>query len=143
MKADLQYAKTLLLGGSYTCVLCRDGQTICHRERGVLPLLEHVRAEETMSGFVAADRVVGKAAAFLYVLLGVDAVYACVMSRAALAVFEKHGIAASYDTLTEKIRNRAGDGYCPMEEAVWEIEQPEAARCAIEMRLAELVARQG
>ncbi len=142
MNKDIALALRLLEEENYTCVLCREGQTICHRERGVLPLLKHVRAEQTMSGFVAADRVVGKAAAFLYVLLAVDAVYACVMSRAALAVFEKYGIAVSYDTLTEKIRNRAGDGYCPMEEAVWEIEQPEAARCAIEKRLAELGVRQ-
>jgi len=123
---------------SYTCVLCRDGQVICHRERGVAPLLAHVRAGEKMNGFVAADRVVGRAAAFLYVLLGVEEVYAGVLSRPALAVLRRYGIVAEYGTLTDVIQNRAGDGFCPMEQAVLTAKEPQEALLAIERRLVEL-----
>ena len=138
MKNDWMAAKALLLDGGYTCVLCGNGQTHCHRERGVLPLLAHVRAGEKLNGFVAADRVVGKAAAFLYVLLEIEELYVGILSRPAADVLRRYGIAVHCDTLTDMIRNRAGDGYCPMEQAVWQIEQPEQAREAIEARLAEL-----
>ncbi|MBE6546215.1 MAG: DUF1893 domain-containing protein [Ruminococcaceae bacterium] len=138
MRDELQQAKSLLEKESYTCVLCRDGQVICHRERGVAPLLAHVRAGEKMNGFVAADRVVGRAAAFLYVLLGVEEVYAGVLSRPALAVLRRYGIVAEYGTLTDVIQNRAGDGFCPMEQAVLTAKEPQEALLAIERRLVEL-----
>ena len=47
----------------------------------------------TPRGFAAADRVVGRAAAFLYVLLGAGEIYAGVMSDTAADVLERFGVA--------------------------------------------------
>ena len=73
-------AKTLLAEGGYTCVICGGDKVYTSHERGVKPLLELLEQGAELKGFSAADRVVGKAAAFLYVLLGVSAVYAGVIS---------------------------------------------------------------
>ena len=86
----------------------------------------------------AADKVVGRAAAFLYVLLGVDEVYALVISESAEQVFQQFGIAYTYNEKVAAIRNRAGDGFCPMEQAVLHIEEPSKALSAIKRRLSEL-----
>lgn len=138
MKNDLIKAKDLLESGGYTCVLCRDDIVYTSTERGVRPLLQWLDAKVDMAGYSAADKVVGNAAAFLYVLLKVDTVYAPVMSEAAIHTLERHGIQAIYDLAVEAIRNRRNTGFCPMETAVTGIDSPVEALTAIEERLKEL-----
>ena len=135
-------AKQLLTEGSYTCVLYDGTHTLSATQRGVQPLLQWLDAEQNLTSYVAADRVVGKAAAYLYVLLGITAVHAGVISRPALAVLERYGIKASYDTIVDAIQNRTKDGFCPMERAVWEIDDPKEAHRAIMQTLAALRAKQ-
>ena len=84
-----------------------------------------------LSGFAAADKIVGKAAAMLFVLADVKAVYAPVMSETAKEILMQHGIDAEYDQLTDQIINRAGTDLCPMEKAVREIADPQEAFYAI------------
>ena len=137
---DLQRAKVLLTEGGYTVVLCRGGAVHTDTRRGVAPLLALLDAAADVSGFAAADKVVGKGAAFLYLRLGVAAVYAPVMSEGARALLTAHGVAVTCDTPVPAIRNRAGDGVCPMEGAVTGITDPAEAESAIRKRLAELTA---
>lgn len=138
MNADMEKIKALMKGEGYTCVLT-DGQTvICSRERGVKPLLELYESGRDMSRFCAADKVVGKAAAHMYALMGVREVYAEVLSRHALELFKDKGISAKYGSLVDAIRNRSGDGYCPMEQATLGISDPRDAYEAIKTRLSEL-----
>lgn len=131
-------AKTLLASGDYTCVLCKGDAVYQSKERGVKPLLDWLESGTDLRGFAAADRVVGKAAAYLYVLLGVRAVYAPVMSEAARAVLERYGIEASCGVAVPAIRNRAGTGLCPVEQAVADIDTSQAALPAIVERLQQL-----
>lgn len=128
---DLKRAKDLLQSGAYTCVLCEKGNCISTTLRGVKPLVQWLQAGEIQKGFCAADKVVGRATAFLYCLLGANAVYASVMSRPAVEVLRQHGIYTECDRQVENIINRAGDGICPFEEAVLHIVEPEAAYRAI------------
>ena len=73
MKTDINVqtlkAKKLLEKNGYTCVLIKDEKEIFSFERGVKPLLNFIDKGEDFYGFFVADKVVGKAAAFLYVLL--------------------------------------------------------------------------
>ncbi|MGN0435927.1 MAG: DUF1893 domain-containing protein [Wujia sp.] len=118
MSSNIVKARKLLETGGYTCVLCKEEVLYTSKERGIAPLLKWIDTGEAMSGFSAADKIVGKAAAFLYVILGVREVYAPVMSEAAKGIFLKNGIAFSYDILVEAIRNRTDTGSCPMDAAV-------------------------
>lgn len=138
MKSDTKKAKELMINGSFTCVLCLDGKEFTSRERGVKPLLDFISAETDFKGFCTADRIVGNAAAFLYVLLGVSEVYAEVMSEKALNTLLQNGITPIYETLTGEIRNRKNDGICPMEDAVKNCKTAEEALAAIKIRLSEL-----
>jgi len=138
MNDNLLQAKEKLAEGTYTCVLIRESVTYISTERGVKPLLNWLTSGMNLQGFSAADKVVGKAAAFLYVLAGVREVYAPVMSKAAIDVLEAHGIATYCDSAVKAIINRAKTGMCPMEQAVWSISEPNAALTAIRQRLATL-----
>lgn len=135
---DLMNARALLEQGGYTCVLCKEGTAVTDRRRGVKPLLELLDSGADYSGFSAADKVVGKAAAHLYCLLGVRAVYAGVISQRAKAVLEENGIAVTFGTPVPAIRNRAGNGLCPMESTVWDIHDHKEARLAILQTLQKL-----
>ena len=134
---DLDTAKSALEEGSYTCVLCREDQLRVSTRRGVAPLLHWLEAG-IESGFCAADKVVGRATAYLYCLLGAKAVYGKVMSQPALQVLQQQGIIAQYETLVDQIRNRQNTGCCPMEAATAACQTPEQALTAIRETLARL-----
>ena len=119
-----------------TCILQQGERVLTSTQRGVAPLVAWLDAGE--AGCIAADKVVGRAAAFLYVLLGVRAVFAGVMSEGGRRVLSAHGIHAEYGALCDVIINRAGTGMCPMEEAVRSAVRPEEALALIRRRQREL-----
>ncbi len=121
MENDLQKAIQLLTAGHHTCVLCRGDKFYISDERGVAPLLGFLAAGTDLRGFSAADKVIGKATAMLYCLLGVSQVYAPVMSKAATQILLDHGIRPLFDTQVSGILNRTKTGPCPMEFAVRQI----------------------
>lgn len=135
---DLEKARELLHTGGYTCVLCRGSKHHASVLRGVKPLVKWVESSGDLRGFSAADKVVGKGAAFLYVLLGVQSVYSHVISLPALEVLRKHGINVEYDTLVEHIINRRGDGFCPFEVAVMDIDDADTAYRAIRKKMDDM-----
>ena len=131
-------ARCILESTDCTCVFCKDDTVLTDRRRGVRPLLDLLEQEMNVVGFSAADKVVGKAAAYLYCLLGVSELYAGVISQPALSVLEAHGIVISYSKLVPSIQNRTQNGPCPMEHAVWEISDPKEALTAIYAALEQL-----
>ncbi len=138
MTEDQKRAKAELESGNYTCVICRRDEIYVDTQRGVKPLLDLLDNGVRLSGFSAADKVVGKATAMLYVLLGVVSVYTPVLSSPAKDILEKNGIEIYYEKEVERIKNRTGDGFCPMESAVSNIDKPHLAYPAIKRKLSEL-----
>lgn len=134
--SDTERARAALPG--HSLVLCRGEECILHDGRGISPMMELLAAGRQLSGFSAADTVVGKAAAMLFVRAGVRNVFGEVMSRDALAYLTAHGVTAAYGTLTACIRNRAGTGICPMEEAVRELSDPEEGYRTLAAKLAAM-----
>lgn len=134
----METARKILEQNHYTCVLHRSGTIHTATERGVKPLVRWLTEGIDVRGFAAADKVVGKATAYLYVLLGVKEVYAHVMSISAAEVLTCHGITASQGKLVENIINRQGTGICPFEEAVLEIRTPAEALTAIRRKMTEM-----
>lgn len=135
---DLLRAIRVLEIGEYTCVLCHNNDFLMTNQRGVRPLVQWLRDPCVIPGFSAADKVVGKATAFLYCLLGAKAVYGRVMSRSAREVLERHNIHTQYTVLAEHIENRTKTGMCPFEEAVLEINDSKQALTAIYGKMKEL-----
>ena len=135
---NLKKAESILAEDEYTCVLCKDDQIYTSKERGVKPLVVWLQSTTDFNGFSAADKVVGKGAAFLYVLLGINAVYAHIISIPALELLKRHNINVKFDIITDNIINRKGNGICPFEEAVLNIDNAEAAYVAILNKMKEM-----
>lgn len=105
-----------------------DGTLTRFRRHGVADLLRLVEKEpELMHGSSVADRVVGKGAALLMLAGKVGSVYAQVISSGALRVLREGGVMVSFGTETPYIKNRRGDGMCPVESLVAETEEPAEA----------------
>lgn len=136
---NLQIAWDLLESGNYTCVVCNKETIYTASQRGVAPLLNWLDSGTDLTGFSAADRVVGRGAAFLYCLLGVKEVRARVMSQPAAEVLNSYGIGASAETYVDGIINRAGTGPCPFEAAVMDILDAETALIAIRNKRKQLL----
>lgn len=133
---DQAYA--MLCQGRYTCVLTDGINTYTSHQRGVRPLLELLDWKTDLQNFCAADKVVGRAAAMIYCLMGIRALRAGVISEGALGVLRRHGIETSYERLVPGIRNRTDTGLCPMEQATAGIDDPQEALGAIRQKLAQL-----
>ncbi len=136
MTDNLKNALNELKKGQFTCVISDGEKIIRLEERGVFPLLKLYDSNKNFSSFCAADKVVGKAAAMIYVLLGIKEIYALVISDAAAEVFEKNGISFYFDKKAPRILNRTNTGFCPMEEAVISIDEPLEALKAVREKLA-------
>lgn len=137
---QIERAKKLLSSGA-TFALVSDDEIFSTDRRGIAPLLELAEEGKNLSGFSAADKIVGKAAAMLYCYMEIQEVWAEVMSRAAAAVFEKYGVKYSCANLVDYIINRKGDGMCPMESTVADINSPAEAIRALRAKLNELTAK--
>ena len=135
MYSDREKARQVLALGGHTCVLCCAEKIYADNRRGVRPLLDFLEQSRNWESFCAADKVVGKAAAFLYQLMRIRALHAQVISQPAAKVLADAGIALSYDTLVPAIRNRTDTGFCPMETAVWELDDPEEALAVLKITL--------
>ena len=133
---DLQKAKKGLAG--HTLCLVKGGEIIVSDKRGVAPMMEIISSGRGVNGFSAADVVVGKAAAMLFVKAGVSAVYAATISAAAKEFLDKSGVPYEYGALTERIINRQGTGLCPMEQAVLDCGDAEEGYLKIKEKLKEL-----
>lgn len=136
--SDLQRAKELLEKGGYNCVILHESTAYYGVKRGIAPLLEFVESGTDFTGFSAADKIVGKAAALLYIKMKLTAVYAEVLSVSAAEILKKHGVLYGYGALAENIINRKGDGICPMEQAVLNVDEPDKAVTILKQTLKSL-----
>lgn len=92
-------------------------------ESGIKPIINKLNDDICyFKGLTVADKIVGKASAMLLVLSGVKEVNAVVLSKAGKSILDKHNIEYTYEELSEYIINRKGDGMCPMEETVKDID---------------------
>lgn len=122
---DLQIAKENLAGRS-VC-FCRNGIYFYSDKHGISPILDCIAEKTDLAGYAVADKIVGKAAALLFVKCKIKRVFAQTLSQSGKRILEEYGIPFEYETLTEKIINRAGTDICPMEKAVSHTDDPEEA----------------
>ena len=135
MEKDFQKAKEEYNSGKYTLVICKDEDIIKSDVTGIRPVMNLIDSKKDYKGYSAADKIVGRAAAFLYTLLQVKNLYGETMSKGAVEILKNAGIYYEYKTLTDYIENRQKTGMCPMDEAVKDIDNPKDAYVAIRNKI--------
>lgn len=138
MHPDLESCKAILENENLTCVVQCGDRILKTADRGIKPFMQWIESGENLRGAVAADKVVGKAAAFLMEKAGISAAYAAVLSEPAEDVLKNAGIAYTYSHLVPRIQNRKGDGLCPMESAVMDTDDSDTAFSALKNKLKNL-----
>lgn len=124
MNNNLEKAKQILQDNGYTFVACRDEDVITSRDRGVKPLLDLIENNFSLADYYVADKVIGKAAAYLYVILKAKNIYMHTASVHAISVFDRYNINSVCDNPVQAIRNRTDTGFCPMETTVKDVDDP-------------------
>lgn len=97
---------------------------------------------DIMKNASAADKVVGKAAALMFIKGGIKELYADVISEHALSVLNKTDIIVAYNKCVPYIVNRDGTDMCPMEKCVLETDDIELAYHMLQKRLGEMTRKQ-
>lgn len=140
--AATQSAIHLIEQSTAACVIIKKG-VIERTEmgRGIGPVLK-LYDEGVLKDAYVVDKIIGKAAAMILTEGGATACYALTMSRAAYDWLTNHGVKASYRDCVDVIINRAGDGMCPMEETVLNIDNAEEGIEAVRHKRAELMKNQ-
>lgn len=133
---DLERAIEIRRTGDFAYVFLSNDGEITGYERGIAPLLNIMDTGTDMRAYSVADKVVGKAAAMLYAKMKIKCLHAEVMSLPAKEILDCRGIPCSYGELTEMIRNRKGDGRCPMEQTVAETDDLEEGIALLRIRVA-------
>ena len=124
---DLEYAKEVFRKKRLAFVIVRDKEILAEsKEKGVAPFL-HVIQRKNVEGASLADKVVGKAGAFICVYAGIASVYTKVISSPAEKVFQDCDVHVEADDVVPMIKNRRGDDQCPIEKMIFTCETPEAA----------------
>lgn len=137
-KRALAAAVAQIKGDKAACVVLKEGKAIKSASgRGIAPVLA-LYDEGILAGTTVVDKIVGKAAAMVMTAGGVTACYALTVSKTALSWFRAHDVAVEYDTCVDVIINRAGDGPCPMEQTVKDIDSEDEALFALRHKIEEL-----
>ena len=118
--------------------MCKSGECLYSDSRGIAPIMNFIGEGIDLSGYSVADKVVGKAAALLFVKCGIKSVFAKTLSEMGKEVLELFGIPYEYEVLAEKIINRAGTDICPMEKAVTNTDDPKEAYAILKAELKRL-----
>ena len=123
---DLVAEMKRLLADGASVVTARNG-LIERREtgRGVEPVLRLLEAGG-LKGRIVADRVVGRAAAAVFLAGGAKSVFGRVMSVDAAAFLKAGGVGVSADEFVPRILDRGRAGTCPLEAAVESLDDPSA-----------------
>ena len=125
---DLNLARELLQRDQLSLVLVNRGKIIfTSSESSIKPFLQALRLNPAgLRGAALADKVMGQAMAWLTLYAGIKSIYALVLSTAAKELLDSK-LDLHYRSLVPFIKNRKGDGICPMEAISCKLDNPDQA----------------
>ena len=124
-KNAMDIAIDMIKSQKATCVTMRKGKIETQGSpRGIAYIID-LYEKDMLAGAFVADKIVGKAAAMVFTVGGVAQCYAENISEGALKWLTDHNIPTEYTNISEHIINRTGDGICPMELSVQDIDNLE------------------
>ena len=130
----------LVTSGKATCVTVKNNKvTSTGTPQGISYIIDLYEKGELKDVFIA-DKIVGKAAAMIFTLGGIKACYGENVSESAIEWMKNHNIDLEYKNSAPYIKNRAGDGMCPMEETVLNINDETEALTQLKNKVNELKA---
>jgi hypothetical protein len=129
MRADLDIAAKRLNQKNLSLVVVKDGKVLFETEsHGLNDLVEAInQLQSSMKGSSVADRIVGRAAALLFVFSGVSAVFAATISDGGIEILDNNNVFHEFEKRVPRILNLKKTDVCPFEKLVAELSSPEEA----------------
>ncbi len=126
---DMNLARIILSSEDYSIVVIQDGKILIHKKGdGIKPILKVIdELGDEMQDTVVGDRILGKASAFLCRYSKVKGVYSPQATKTAIAILIIGKISCQVDEMIPVIKNKSGDGLCPFEKMLKNVESPEEA----------------
>jgi hypothetical protein len=124
---DLERARLRLKERNLSLVVVKNGKVIFETEsHGIKGFLEAVKLfDKELAGSSVADRIVGRAIAFLCVCFQVSAVFAVTMSMEGVRIVEDHNIFYQSEKCVPTILNQKRNDICPFEKLALTFATPE------------------
>jgi len=143
MRTDLKLAKQRLYQKNNSLVITKGGRVLFETQaHGISGLLDAIKElGSSMRGSSVADRIVGRAAALLFVYSGVTAVFAVTASGGGIKVLKDHNISHEFETQVPRILNSEKVDVCPFEKLAAKFSDPKKAyeelraRCVLKQAL--------
>ena len=138
MHADLDLASKRLNQKNLSLVVVKNGRVLFETEsHGLSDLVEAINhLQSSMKGSSVADRIVGRAAALLFVYSGVSAVFAVTMSDGGKAILDNNNVFHEFEKRVPRILNLKKTDACPFEKLVAKLSSPEEAYERLKARYA-------
>jgi hypothetical protein len=129
MPADLDVAKNRLIQKNLSLVIVKNCKVLYETEsHGIGDLLKAInQIQNQMKGASVADRVVGRAAALLFVFSGVKAVFAVTASDGGIDVLKENSVFCEYENRVTSVLDLKRTDVCPFEKLVAKLSSPEKA----------------
>lgn len=137
---NLNRAKELMSSGVSTCmILDKDDVVFESNYRGVKPLLDFMDKKYLGNRLILIDKIIGKGAAMLAHLIGIKEIYTPIISEDGYNYITNYtDIQLECDKRVPFIINRAGDGMCPVENSLKDINESSEALETIHKTLEKL-----
>jgi hypothetical protein len=129
MSVDLNLAKNRLIQKNLSLVIVKNGKVLFETEsHGIGDLLKAInKLQNDIKDSSVADRIVGRAAALLFVFSGVAAVFAMTASDGGIEVLKKNNVFCEYERKVANVLNLKKTDVCPFEKLVAKISSPKKA----------------
>jgi hypothetical protein len=129
MPADLDVAKNMLIQKNLSLVIVKNGKVLFETEsHGIGDLLKAInQIQNQMKGASVADRIVGRAAALLFVFSGAKAVFAVTASDGGIKVLKENRVFCEYENRVTGVLDLKRTDVCPFEKLVAKLSSPEKA----------------
>lgn len=134
---NIEYLK-LLLKDNITCIVYTNETIYTSTKTGISPFMTWIDEGLDLTNSLVVDKIVGKAAAVLFVYGHVKQVYTPIISIPGLTYLQNHNIKVTYDKIIENIINRTNTGLCPMENAIINIDDVDLAYKQLKLTLNNL-----
>jgi len=126
---ELNLFKKFIVEQGYSLVVVKNG-FVLHKTRGegLKPFLEAIdKLQHKIHYSTVLDKILGKASALLCLHSKAEKVYALSATVEAKNILKKRGVTVYVSETVDHVKNRAGDGLCPFEKLLENIDSPEQA----------------
>ena len=115
----LERVKDTLTQGEYTIAVENNGKIYTSDKNGIAPLLDFLKNPEILRGAAAADKVNGKAAAYMFLKGGLRELYAQLLSEPAKELLESRNVPVTMGSWCRTLKIAHRTECAPWSRACW------------------------